>query len=203
MLILCRYPDLNLVYNTSSTTLSAKINHEYYPAFGSSVIATDNEVFVWGSRPLKDPSFGKACMFYAVAGNNSVRDGPCLESYGEGENPEDISLSSDGLVILLTAGFKVAVHKRASIDSPFQQAFNFTFGVVVNFASLSADGRSFVCSCDDGVCSYKEDASGSYTRSWSIASVDGFHFEEAALSTGSDSDSLVVALMNNEDSTQW
>ncbi len=127
------YPDSNVVFNASGTSLSAKVDKQcvardgtlqfhimelffcdplsrYYPAYGSSVIATDNEVFVWGSRPLKDPSYGTACMFYAHASAKSLDDGPCIDNYGEGENAEDISLSKDGLVILLSAGFKLAVY---------------------------------------------------------------------------------------------
>jgi hypothetical protein len=52
------YPSSNVVFNSSESSLSAKLDHQYYPAYGTSVIATDAEVFVWGSRPLKDPSFG-------------------------------------------------------------------------------------------------------------------------------------------------
>jgi hypothetical protein len=49
------YPDANVVFNSSGSSLSAQLNKQYYPAYGSSVVATDDEVFVWGSRPLKDP----------------------------------------------------------------------------------------------------------------------------------------------------
>jgi hypothetical protein len=52
------YPNSNVVFNSSEASLTAKLDHEYYPAYGTSVIATDAEVLVWGSRPLKDPSFG-------------------------------------------------------------------------------------------------------------------------------------------------
>ncbi len=143
-------------------------------------------------------------MFHASAGQKALSAGPCIDNYGEGETAQDISLSSDGLVLLLSAGFKLAVYTRPSIDAGFQQIFNFTFGVVVNFAALSGDGSVFVCSCDDGMCGYKLDASGSYARAWSVASVDGFHFEEAALSAAvPDANMLLVALMNNDDSTQW
>jgi hypothetical protein len=143
-------------------------------------------------------------MFHASAGQKSLSAGPCIENYGEGETAQDISLSSDGLVLLLSAGFKLSVYRRSAIDAAFQQTFNFTFGVVVNFAALSGDGSVFVCSCDDGMCGYKVDTAGSYLRAWSVASVDGFHFEEAALSAAApDADMLLVALMNNNDSTQW
>jgi hypothetical protein len=197
------YPNANVIFNSSGSSFAAKIDHQYYPAYGSSIVTTDHEVFVWGSRPLKDPSFGVACMFYGSEARKSLDAGPCIENYGEGEAAQDISLSSDGLVLLLTAGFKLSVYRRASTDGAFQQTFNFTFGVVVNFAALSADGSAFVCSCDDGMCGFKIDSSGSYERSWSVAAVDGFHFEQAALSLSSDDETLLVALMNNADSTQW
>jgi hypothetical protein len=142
-------------------------------------------------------------MFRASAAQKSLNAGPCIDNYGEGETAQDISLSSNGLVMLLSAGFKLSVYTRASLDAAFQQTFNFTFGVVVNFAALSADGSVLVCTCDDGMCGFKVDSSGSYDRAWSVASVDGFHFEEAALSAGPDADLLLVALMNNADSNQW
>ena len=197
------YPDSNVVFNSSGASLTAKLNHEYYPAYGSSVHVTDTEIFVWGSRPLKDPSYGTACAFYAAAGQQSLQTGPCIDDYGIGEQAEDISLSRDGLVLLLSAGFKLAVYKRPSISSAFQQVFNFTFGVVVNFVALSADGRVIVCGCDDGLCGYTWSAAGVYNRVWSVASIDGFHFENAALGAGDDTHLLAVAVMNNEDSTQW
>ena len=197
------YPNANVVFNASGSSFSAKIDKQYYPAYGTSVLATDHEVFVWGSRPLKDPSFGVACMFYGSEVKKSLEAGPCIDNYGEGEAAQDMSLSSDGLVLLLAAGFKLSVYRRASIESAFRQTFNFTFGVVVNFAALSADGSVFACSCDDGMCGYKIDPSGSYERSWSVAAVDDFHFEQAALSAASDDETLLVALMNNADSTQW
>ena len=197
------YPNANVVFNSSGSSFAAKIDGQYYPAYGNSVLATDHEVFVWGSRPLKDPSFGVACMFYASEAKKSLEAGPCIENYGEGEAAQDMSLSSDGLVLLLAAGFKLSVYKRPTIDGAFLQTFNFTFGVVVNFAALSADGSVFVCSCDDGMCGFKIDPSGSYERSWSVAPVDGFHFEQAALSASGDERTLLVALMNNADSTQW
>jgi hypothetical protein len=197
------FPNANVVFNSSASSFSAKIDRQYYPAYGASVLATDDEVLVWGSRPLKDPSFGIACMFHGSSSKKSLEAGPCIENYGEGEAAQDISLSADGLVLLLSAGFKLSVFRRPSLSSAFQQTFNFTFGVVVNFAALSADGSSFVCSCDDGMCGYKADASASYSRAWSVASLDGFHFEQAALSSGGNDDALLVALMNNADSTQW
>jgi hypothetical protein len=197
------YPNSNVVFNTSDSNLVAKIDKQFYPAFGSSIIATDAEVFVWGSRPLKDPSFGHACMFHASGRSQTLQAGPCIDDYGEGENAQDMSLSSDGLVLLLSAGFKLAVYRRSSVSSSFQLSFNITFGVVVNFAALSSDAEMFVCSCDDGLCGYSIDATGTYTRTWSVASVDGFHFEQAELGNDSDSHMLLVALMNNEDNNQW
>jgi hypothetical protein len=142
-------------------------------------------------------------MYFAHAAAKVLTDGPCIDDYGIGEAAEDISLSRDGLVLLLSAGFKLAVYTRASTDSAFAQAFNFTFGVVVNFAALSADGSAFVSGCDDGMCGYKLAASGSYQRMWSVASIGDFYFEYATLGTDSSGGLLAAAVMNNQDGTQW
>jgi hypothetical protein len=142
-------------------------------------------------------------MYHAAAGMKSVIAGPCIDNYGIGESAQGMSLSRDGRVLLLSAGLKLSVYRRLSLAGDFEPVFNMTFGVVVNFAALSSDGGFFICSCDDGLCGFKIASSGSYDRAWSVASIDGFHFEQASLSSGTDNDALVVALMNNADSTQW
>ena len=67
-----------------------------------------NSVFLHCNNVTLCP--GSACMFHASAGQKSLSAGPCIDNYGEGEQAQDISLSSDGLVLLLSAGFKLSVY---------------------------------------------------------------------------------------------
>jgi hypothetical protein len=66
------FPNSNVVFNSSGTRLVAQLDREYYPAIGPSVLATDTEVFVWGSRPHDDPSFSIACMYRPCSASTTV-----------------------------------------------------------------------------------------------------------------------------------
>ena len=63
-------------------------------------------------------------MYYATAGQQSLQEGPCIDDYGIGEAAEDISLSRDGLVLLLSAGFKLALYAQRPLTSPPLLCFN-------------------------------------------------------------------------------
>ena len=153
------FPDLTIFYTDSKYQWKDQIvGRQYYPAYYESIVTRDDFVYIWGMEPTKGGSDEIACVYTLTTLTGTLTRGPCLQDIGTGQGADIISVSGDGKVVLLTAGFKAEIYDFNKDTLEFTIRYNISAGYST-VASLSHDGNNFAIGTAQGIAYYSYNGS--------------------------------------------